>query len=275
MTEAELLRTLQGARTNKAVSNKIYQHSIGTLCMELGWAEQNAHNFLADAVHKDLIPGHDRLVDWEASLYVRAPMPAMTNLDAAMKRRADHAYARLHPCLSGVGDMSVLDLGGGSGEIGMRIAAEGHKVTIADIRDWRRDPGALDFVQIVGNTVAAEDASFDVVVVLHVFHHSNDPEALLKEAFRVARRGVIFIESVTNDLDEYIYTCWQDWFYNRVLHFSRDPAQKVPVPCRFFPAVGWEQMVYRLYGTLPRVSKSLGIYQPLSPIHHHLLVFDK
>lgn len=268
-TDINLLRIIQGAQKNPRVIERIEHHVTGTL-IHLGWSERDADRFLSHALHKDLTPGTDRLDDFEEALSLRMPMPATTNLDACMMARADRTFGMIRKHIP---PGSVLDLGGGSGEIAMRIAREGHRVTIADAIDWRRDR-CIGFTQAHNNHVRGRRESYNTVIALHVFHHSEDPEKLLAEAFRLARRRVIFIESVTNDMTGYIYGCWVDWFYNRVIHFTRDPAKKIPVPCRFLPATGWEQMVWRRFGLMPTISHDLGIYQYLNPEHHHLFVYD-
>ncbi len=268
MTEQDLHRLVEAAHRNPAVADMIRRY-VNPALLDLGWTRFNANGFVESCLIQ--VDDYGPITDWEHILQISMPLPGTTNLAARMSARADLTYAKVGPhILPG----SVLDLGGGSGEIAMRIARDGHDVTIADVRDWRRNQ-SLGFVPVVNNAIAAEDKSHDTVIVLHVFHHSENPEALLKEAFRVARRRVIFIESVTETADEFLYTCWFDWFYNRVIHYSPRPEDKIPVPCRFLPAAGWEQMVLRLYGLTPTVSEDLGIYQILNPIHHRIFVYDR
>lgn len=168
---------------------------------------------------------------------------------------------------------SVLDLGGGSGEVANLMQAQGCKVTIADVLNWNKS--GLPFVQVKDNHVALPDGSFDTVVVLTVFHHSDDPAALVSEAFRLAKNRVIFIESVTENPQEFAYGAWIDWFYNRVINYSPEPQKKINVPLHFLPSGKWEELVRTLTGLTPKVSQSLGIYQWLNPEHHHLFVYEK
>lgn len=266
MNDSKLHRIVDEAKCNPVVAAMIRSNLMPAL-QYLGWSLQDTSNFIEDM----LLDADYSENGWEEILHSSMPAPGMTNLANRMVERADLTYGKISPhILPG----TVLDLGGGSGEIGKRIAADGHDVTIADVRDWRADQ-SLKFVWILNNEIAARYGSFDTVVVLHVFHHSDDPEKLLKAAFRVARQRVIFIESVTDTMEEWLYTAWFDWFYNRAMHYSADPKNKIPVPCRFFPTVGWKQMVRRLDRLTPTVSQDLGIYQVLNPIHHHLYVYDK
>lgn len=260
-----LLQIADDARRNRRVAEQILGYAIRAF-VHLGWSEDAARDYA-----RNMLLGANYGPDDENILRSAMPMPAMTNLAARMVERADMTYSKIAPHII---EGSVLDLGGGSGEIGKRIARDGHSVYIADVRDWRRDT-SLGFIPVTNNRIGVLDESYDNVVVLHVFHHSEDPEALLKDAFRVARRRVIFLETVANDLEQFLYDCWMDWFYNRIIHYAERPKDKIPVPCRFLPTAGWEQMVWRLYGLEPVASVDLGIYQFLNPIHHHLFVYDK
>ncbi len=193
------------------------------------------------------------------------------HLSVLMQQRTGLWMSKIIPYLHR--GMNTLDLGGGSGHVAAAIAHEcSCEVTVADVLDWRREKVA--FLPVSDNRVNVPDGCFDQVVVLTVFHHSDDSQALVREAFRLARKRVVFIESVTEDLLMYQYGAWIDWFYNHVVHYSTDITQKIHVPCYFLPATSWEQMVWRLTGLTPSVSKNLGIFQVLNPENHHLFVYD-
>lgn len=201
---------------------------------------------------------------------------AFTYLPERMTQRAYAWYRKVIPHLEPGGEL--LDLGGGSGEVARILHDNFNReaptdVTIADALDWRKVD--LPFLRVENNQIHINDGTFDQVVVLTVFHHTDDVPALVKEAFRVAKKRVVFIESVTEDLLMYQYGSWIDWFYNHVIHFNPDITKKINVPCHFMPAVAWEQLVWRLTGLTPTVSKNLGIYQDLNPENHHLYRYDK
>jgi len=85
----------------------------------------------------------------------------------------------------------ILDLGCGSG-----IAAKNFqdffkaKVIGVDVKDNRLVK--IPFKIIDGKNLPFEDNSFDVVLINYVLHHCEDPEVVLKEAKRVAKRIIIF-----------------------------------------------------------------------------------
>ena len=65
-----------------------------------------------------------------------------------------------------------------------------------------------------GTVIPHEDNSFDVVSFVDVLHHTDDPEALLKEASRVARRAVIIKDHLSENWFDEITLRFMDWVGN-------------------------------------------------------------
>jgi SAM-dependent methyltransferase len=99
----------------------------------------------------------------------------------------------------------VLDVGTGPGQVAGRIAQRGaHPVGIDFseamlIEARRRQPG-IDFRRASAETLPFDNEEFDAVVGNFVLHHSGDPAALLKEAFRVLRTNGRMAFTVWADL---------------------------------------------------------------------------
>lgn len=92
------------------------------------------------------------------------------------------------------GGASVLDVGGAEGHVTRRLRRLGWSAVLAD-------PGAraglpVPAVRSVGERLPFPDRSVDAVVLCFVLHHAGDPDRALREAFRVARRRVVIVESV-------------------------------------------------------------------------------
>ena len=90
----------------------------------------------------------------------------------------------------------VLDVGCGTGGYAIAIAAVSAVVTGVDeserfIARAREKPGAATFVVGDAEQLPFEAASFDRVLLSLVLHQLERPEAALREAFRVLRRGGI------------------------------------------------------------------------------------
>lgn len=265
---ADLHRLLQLAILDPIAVQQFRHQAIGVLChLGMGWDEAQHTIDICLSVLKEDPLSAESITANHADLYIPAG-----RLAACMKARSEITLAQLSDHLI---PGSVLDLGGGSGEIASRVAALGHDVTVADVRDWRSyQHRHLPFITVTENRIDLPDHSIDTVLVLMVLHHSEDPESLLCEVFRVAKKRVIIIESVTNTLTAYRYGCLMDWFYNHIVHYEEDPEKKMPVPCNFLPATSWEQLIETIIGLSPRFSIDLGIFQHLNPEHHHLLVYE-
>lgn len=265
-----LCRLIRTAASHPGANQNIRRQATGSLT-HLGMSWNDAAAFIDLALH--MTSTTNWLLATESALSDNLPLTVEQLREQRMAERGARTFDRFVDILE---PGTLLDLGGGSGEIGRMAQARGNTVTLADIRDWRSHASrSLPFIQISNNTIPVESESIDTVIVLMALHHSNDPKAMLAEAFRVARRDVIVIESVTNTLEEYLFGCWIDWFYNRILHFVEDAELRIPVPCNFLPATGWEQLAWKLTGLMPRISRDLGIFQDLNPEHHWLFQWKK
>ncbi|MBN2070458.1 MAG: class I SAM-dependent methyltransferase [Candidatus Krumholzibacteriota bacterium] len=94
----------------------------------------------------------------------------------------------------------VLDLGTGQGLTAIEIASRGHRVITVDISEKELCDAHMNAIaagvdsrlefQVVDNrTLPFEDDSFNLVTMVNVLHHLDDPDAALPEISRVLRRG--------------------------------------------------------------------------------------
>ena len=95
-------------------------------------------------------------------------------------------------------DVSVLDVGGGHGQLALPLCRDGWKVTVLGSDESCRhriqaavDAGACRFV--AGNVIALPfpDNSFDLVLCFRLLTHCERWPELVRELCRVARQGVI------------------------------------------------------------------------------------
>jgi 2-polyprenyl-3-methyl-5-hydroxy-6-metoxy-1,4-benzoquinol methylase len=88
----------------------------------------------------------------------------------------------------------ILDLGCAVGNYSRRLASLGYKVKGADINHEyiriARERG-VDAYVIEGGRLPFEDKAFDSVLLFEVLEHLPDPDSVLREAKRVARKNVI------------------------------------------------------------------------------------
>jgi ubiquinone/menaquinone biosynthesis C-methylase UbiE len=102
-------------------------------------------------------------------------------------------------CVEGIDAVNVLDVGTGTGIFAEAFAARSLRVTGID-----PDPDLLavarslvpggTFVEAVAEKLPFADACFDLVFLGHVLHETDDPDAALGEARRVAKMRVAILE---------------------------------------------------------------------------------
>jgi SAM-dependent methyltransferase len=111
--------------------------------------------------------------------------------------RENEVGSRIAPWLSR--GETMLDLGAGTGFISRWLLDRtGVRPTLTDVVDYGNRARSLPFVvQEDPLRVPVEDGSFDVVMMLFVFHHMEryeDQDRLLDEAVRIARRRLVVME---------------------------------------------------------------------------------
>lgn len=101
-------------------------------------------------------------------------------------------------------DQTLLEIGSGPGSVLAEFRAAGYPIDGLDITDSSYDT-TLKASLYDGETMPFDDRAYDTALLLTVLHHTPDPDAILKEAARVARR-VIVIEDVFESAWQRKYT---------------------------------------------------------------------
>jgi ubiquinone/menaquinone biosynthesis C-methylase UbiE len=97
--------------------------------------------------------------------------------------------ARLAPLFPD--NATILDIGCGDGTVDQQILNRRPDVSIKGV-DLLVRPGArIPVATFDGQQIPYEDASFDVALFVDVLHHTEDPQILLSQATRVARKAII------------------------------------------------------------------------------------
>ena len=92
----------------------------------------------------------------------------------------------------------ILDVGCGDGHIAFEVSKLRPDVRLEGIDVLIRKGTLIPVTRFDGERIPYEGASFDVVMFVDVLHHTNDPQVLLREAKRVARKAVV-IKDHTRD----------------------------------------------------------------------------
>ncbi|MBT4541139.1 methyltransferase domain-containing protein [Candidatus Woesearchaeota archaeon] len=222
-----------------------------------------------------------------------------------LSNRAELIYSQISPhLLPGL----VLDMGCGDGKVGELAYLDRHAVTLADVYEHKNildlctRRSGLDFVLFEQGKEVPITEKYDNALLLTVNHHSNNPMQTTLDTARLVRKGgrIIVIESVygikTEQEEDIHYgersammglnfklldhekqmfaNIFFDHFYNRVIHYSDDPKNKVNVPFNFCTPGGWK-MFFEDLGLEQERVVYLGNDQLTVPEYHTLHVLKK
>lgn len=123
---------------------------------------------------------------------------------------------------------TVLDVGCGYGHAALILQERrGCRVSGVDVHLGGPRVAGVPMARCDGLSLPFPDQSFDGSLVLTVLHHSTDPEALLAEAIRVARRRIVIIEDRCGPGRERFWSALKDAVINVELaghpHQTRTP----------------------------------------------------
>lgn len=93
---------------------------------------------------------------------------------------------------------SVVDVGCGDGTLAQLILARRSDLEISGLEIRARPVTAIPVQEFDGRILPLDDASRDVVLMVDVLHHAEDPQLLLREAARVARTAVIIKDHLSD-----------------------------------------------------------------------------
>ena len=121
---------------------------------------------------------------------------------AVWRADARHKLSRIQEFLSP--EDCILEIGSGPGSVLAEFRRAGFSVDGLDIAD---NSISADLKPIVYNGAAMpfSDGAYDTALLLTVLHHIHDPDAIIREAARIARR-VIIVEDVYENAWQRKYT---------------------------------------------------------------------
>ena len=147
---------------------------------------------------------------------------------------------------------TVLDLGCGDGSIARAIMDLKLGLAFSGIDVMLRPQTLIPVTRFDGKTIPAEDKSFDWVTIVDVLHHTDDPAALLAEAARVARHGVVVKDHLREGFAAYPTLRLMDWVGNR--------GHDVRLPYNYLSMADWKALFAKV-GVSPRGwRQSLSLY---------------
>jgi SAM-dependent methyltransferase len=130
-------------------------------------------------------------------------------------------------------EASILDVGTGDGQIAKLMAAEAPGAIAWGVDIMARPASHVPVTLFDGTSLPFEDKSFDVVSFVDVLHHTDDPQVLLAEAGRVARKAVILKDHLSQTALDHATLRLMDWVGNA--------PHGVVLPYNYGSAEDWER----------------------------------
>lgn len=149
-------------------------------------------------------------------------------------------------------DAEVLDVGCGDGLIGALVHERRPDVTVSGLDVLVRDGTHIPVRSFDGLTIPVEDGAADVVMLVDVLHHAEDPAKLLGEAARVARRAVLI-------KDHTLLGPFSDTTL-RLMDWVGNARHGVPLRFDFWSQEQWRSAFARLGLRVEETRRRLGLY---------------
>jgi SAM-dependent methyltransferase len=149
---------------------------------------------------------------------------------------------------------TVLDVGCGDGALLSRLAGLRSDVDSTGIDVMARADAAIPVEIFDGVEIPFGAGAFDVVLLIDVLHHSDDPEQVLREAARVARRRVLVKDHVPNGPFGAVLLRFMDDVANRRVGLKPVPHED------YWPAERWREVFDRCGLAVEMWSDRLHLY---------------
>jgi SAM-dependent methyltransferase len=147
---------------------------------------------------------------------------------------------------------SLLDVGCGDGVNTLALADAIGAKRVAGVDVVIRETTHIEAKKYDGRSIPFGDRSFDVVSIVDVLHHADDPDAVLREALRVSSRMVVI----------------KDHFRfgpvsNRILYLmdrAGNAKDSIECPANYFHPQQWVSMIERAGGRIASLEWPLKVH---------------
>lgn len=149
-------------------------------------------------------------------------------------------------------DAHVLDVGCGDGAIAARLRALRPDIRIEGVDVLVRQHTAIPVRLFDGMRIPYDDASVDVVLMVDVLHHTDDPAVLLRESARVARLEVLVKDHLREGFGARVTLRGMDWVGNA--------RHGVRLPYTYWSRAEWNKAFDQLGLAVRRWESALHLY---------------
>lgn len=125
----------------------------------------------------------------------------------------------------------MLDVGTGDGQIAKMIGERQAGTQVQGIDIMKRETIHIPVTLFDGKVIPMDDNSVDVVTFVDVLHHTDDPQILISEASRVARKAVIIKDHLSENALDHATLRAMDWVGNA--------PHGVVLPYNYAPRKDW------------------------------------
>jgi SAM-dependent methyltransferase len=147
---------------------------------------------------------------------------------------------------------SVLDIGCGDGQLAKLLLDARPDLRIQGVDVLVRPQTQIPVCHFDGKSIPHEDGSFDAVMFIDVLHHTSNQRDLLREAFRVARQGVVIKDHLRSGLLGQPLLQFMDWVGNA--------RHGVASPGNYFSQAEWDAVFTDLQVSPVEWRAELGLY---------------
>jgi SAM-dependent methyltransferase len=146
----------------------------------------------------------------------------------------------------------VLDVGCGDGLLGRTIRNRRPDVALTGMDVLVRPATHIPVQEFDGLTLPVDDLAVDVILLVDVLHHADDPMRLLKEAARVARQAIV--------IKDHVQAGWVDRQTLRIMDWTGNAAHGVALPYNYWSAREWTLALQRIGAAIDTWNTDLGLY---------------
>jgi 2-polyprenyl-3-methyl-5-hydroxy-6-metoxy-1,4-benzoquinol methylase len=132
---------------------------------------------------------------------------------------------------------SMLDIGASDGRIAARVARELGAEHVQGVDVERQPDPAIEVSTYNGRELPFADETFDLVTIVDVLHHADEPEAVIREALRVLRPvGRVVIK------DHLRTSRWSSWVLLAMDNSSNFSVHEL-ANGRYFSTIEWVNLI--------------------------------
>lgn len=148
----------------------------------------------------------------------------------------------------------VLDVGCGDGRLALQLRRIRPDLSIRGLDIEVRPSAAIEVLAFDGRAIPLPDRAVDIALLCDVLHHVADGEGLLREAKRVARRGVVIKDHFAESGWDAAQLAFMDLVGN---------PRSVPQPRNYLSERAWRALWARVrLAPDEPIARALALYRP-------------